>query len=51
MWFALLFSSMPLHLFFNSVVFTMLQANEYLVIPAPKNWLSGAVYDISGFID
>ncbi|OSS51455.1 hypothetical protein B5807_04020 [Epicoccum nigrum] len=40
---------MPLHLFFNSVAFTTLQANDYLVIPTTEAWMSGAPYDTSGF--
>jgi hypothetical protein len=51
LWVALLLSSMPLHLFFNSVVFTTLQANDYLVIPATEDWMSGAPYDATGFVD
>ncbi|KAJ8107251.1 hypothetical protein OPT61_g8998 [Boeremia exigua] len=50
-WLALLLSSMPLHLFFNSVIFTTAQANDYLVTPATEDWMSGAAYDTSGFID
>ena len=49
MWLALLLSSMPLHLFFNSVAFTTLQANDYLVIPTTEAWMSGAPYNTSGF--
>jgi hypothetical protein len=49
MWLALLLSSMPLHLFFNSVAFTTLQANDYFVIPTTEDWMSGAPYDTSGF--
>ncbi|KAF2023079.1 hypothetical protein EK21DRAFT_95203 [Setomelanomma holmii] len=37
----LLLSSMPLHLLFNSVVFTNLQANSYTVIPTMEDWLHG----------
>lgn len=49
MWLALLLSSMPLHLFFNSVAFTTLQANDYFVIPTTEAWMSGAPYETSGF--
>jgi hypothetical protein len=40
---------MPLHLFFNSVVFADLQANNYAVIPSMDDWLHGAPYDTSNF--
>jgi len=33
LWILLFLSSVPLHLLFNSVVFTNLQANEYAIIP------------------
>ena len=51
LWFALFLSSVPLHLLFNSVAFTSLQANEYMVIPTMEEWLNGAAYDTSGFVD
>ncbi|KAH7413703.1 hypothetical protein DE146DRAFT_600846 [Phaeosphaeria sp. MPI-PUGE-AT-0046c] len=44
-------SSLPLHLLFNSVVFTNLQANNYMVIPTMEDWLSGAPYNTSGLMD
>lgn len=47
-WSALLLSSVPLHLFFNSVAVTTLQANEYLVIPTTEEWMHGAAYNTSG---
>jgi hypothetical protein len=49
MWLALLLSSLPLHLFFNSVAFTTLQANDYFVIPTTAAWMSGGPYETSGF--
>ena len=50
-WFILFLSSMPLHLLFNSIVFTNLQANEYFVNPVTEDWLNGGSYDTSRFID
>jgi hypothetical protein len=50
-WCLLFLTSVPLHLLFNSVVFTNLQANKYAVIPTTKGWLDGGEYDTSGFID
>jgi hypothetical protein len=50
LWTLLLMSSLPLHLLFNSVVFTNLQANEYMVIPTTESWLHGAAYDSSNFL-
>ena len=44
-------SSLPLHLLFNSVIFTNLQANDYVVVPTMENWLHGAAYNTSGFKD
>ncbi|OAL04396.1 hypothetical protein IQ06DRAFT_267583 [Phaeosphaeriaceae sp. SRC1lsM3a] len=44
-------SSLPLHLLFNSIVFTNLQANNYIVVPTMEDWLYGAAYNTSGFID
>jgi hypothetical protein len=46
----LLLSSVPLHLLFNSVVVTSLQANEYAVVPTTEDWLHGGEYNISGFV-
>ena len=51
LWVVLFISSVPLHLLFNSVAFPSLQANEYMVIPTTEDWLHGASYDTSGFID
>ncbi|KAF2126203.1 hypothetical protein P153DRAFT_388946 [Dothidotthia symphoricarpi CBS 119687] len=51
LWALLLLSSAPLHLLFNSVVFTSLQANEYVVIPTMDDWLHGGVYNTSSFVD
>jgi hypothetical protein len=51
LWVLLVFSSLPLHLLFNSVVFTNLQANEYTVTPTTEDFLHGAAYDTSGFLD
>jgi hypothetical protein len=50
LWGLLMMSSMPLHLLFNSVVFTNLQANNYVVIPTKQDWLYGRRYDTSGFV-
>jgi hypothetical protein len=44
-------SSVPLHLFFNSVVFTNLQANNYFVVPTTEVWMQGGQYGVSNFID
>ena len=49
LWLLLLFASMPLHLFFNSVVFTNLQANEYVAVPMVDDWFHGAPFDTSNF--
>ena len=46
----LFMSSVPLHLFFNSVVFTRLQANEYSVVPVTESWINGDNYDTSNFV-
>ncbi|RAR13599.1 carboxypeptidase s1 [Stemphylium lycopersici] len=46
---ALFLSSVPLHLLFNSVVFTRLQANEYFVVPTTESWINGGTYDTSNF--
>ncbi|KAF2827095.1 hypothetical protein CC86DRAFT_292029 [Ophiobolus disseminans] len=43
-------SSLPLHLLFNSVIFTNLQANDYVVVPTMEDWLSGAKYNTSSFV-
>ncbi|KAI4685948.1 uncharacterized protein J4E88_003785 [Alternaria novae-zelandiae] len=53
LWILLFLSSVPLHLLFNSVVFTNLQANEYAVIPTTPDWVMSTqdVYDTSGFLD
>jgi hypothetical protein len=50
-WLALFLSSIPLHLLFNSVAITSLQGNEYMVIPTTEDWLNGAAYNTSGFVD
>ena len=42
LWVLLFLSSVPLHLLYNSVVFTNLQANR---------WLDGDPFDTSGFVD
>jgi hypothetical protein len=49
-WMLLMLSSLPLHLLYNSVIFTKLQANEYTVIPSMEDWLYGARYNTSGFL-
>ena len=49
LWLLLLLTSMPLHLFFNSVVFANLQANDYVVVPMVDDWFHGAPYDTSNF--
>jgi len=53
LWILLFLSSLPLHLLFNSVVFTNLQANEYAVIPTTPDWVMSTqdVYDTSGFLN
>jgi len=48
-WLLLLCTSVPLHLFFNSVVFAKLQANNYAVLPITDDWFHGAPYDTSNF--
>lgn len=50
-WVLLFLSSVPLHLLFNSVIFTNLQANRYVVIPTTEDWLHGGQYNTSGFKD
>jgi hypothetical protein len=49
LWLLLLFTSVPLHLFFNSVVFANLQANNYAVVPIMDDWFHGAPYNTSNF--
>lgn len=51
LWRLLFLTSIPLHLLFNSVVFTNLQANIYHVIPTMATWLQGQPYNSSGFLD
>jgi hypothetical protein len=51
LWLLFGISSLPLHLLYNSVVFTNLQSNSYLVIPTTEAWLHGGPYDTSGFLD
>jgi len=53
LWILLFLSSVPLHLLFNSVVFTNVQANEYAVIPTTLDWVTSTqdVYDTSGFLN
>lgn len=53
LWILLFLSSLPLHLLFNSIVFTNLQANEYAVIPTTPGWVVSTqdVYDTSGFLN
>lgn len=50
-WLLLFLSSVPLHLLYNSVIFTNLQANRYVVIPTMEDWLHGGAYNTSGFKD
>jgi hypothetical protein len=50
LWFLLVISTLPLHLLFNSVVFTNLQANNYNVVPTMEEWLYGSPYNFSGFL-
>ncbi|KAJ4375995.1 hypothetical protein N0V83_001275 [Neocucurbitaria cava] len=50
LWILLMLSSLPLHLLYNSIVFTNLQANNYVVLPTQESWLYGAPYDFSGFV-
>jgi hypothetical protein len=50
LWMLLMLSSLPLHLLYNPVIFTKLQANEYTVIPSMEDWLYGARYNTSGFL-
>ena len=45
----LFLSSVPLHLLFNSVVFTQLQANEYFVLPTMVAWIQGREYNFDNF--
>ncbi|KAF2846689.1 hypothetical protein T440DRAFT_405013 [Plenodomus tracheiphilus IPT5] len=46
-WFALFLSSVPLHLLFNSVIFTNMQANDYYVFSVTQAWLDGPGYNDS----
>lgn len=50
-WLTLCLSSIPLHLLFNSVAITSLQGNEYIALPTTEDWLNGAAYNTSGFVD
>jgi hypothetical protein len=49
----LFLSSVPLHLLFNSIVFTSLQANEYAVVPVTQDWQASdqTRWDTSGLLD
>ncbi|KAI8938163.1 hypothetical protein NX059_005828 [Plenodomus lindquistii] len=51
LWMGLFISSVPLHLLFNSVVFTNRQANDYMVLPVTQEWLDGAPYKTSNFVN
>ncbi|KAF2850823.1 hypothetical protein T440DRAFT_530336, partial [Plenodomus tracheiphilus IPT5] len=49
LWVLLMLSSLPIHLLFNSIIFTNLQANSYVVIPTDEHWLNGGSYDFTNF--
>jgi hypothetical protein len=38
LWVLLQLSSLPLHLLYNSIIFTNLQANRYVVVPGEETW-------------
>ena len=45
LWFALLCSSFPLHLLYNSVVFSSISVSEYRVFGVTSDFLTGAAFD------
>ncbi|KAH7122675.1 hypothetical protein B0J11DRAFT_437302 [Dendryphion nanum] len=47
LWLVLFLTSVPLHLLFNSVIFTNMQANNYIVIPSTEHWLQGGDFNSS----
>ena len=49
LWWLVAISSVPLHLMYNSAVFTTLSAQEYNVFSVTPNFLTGAPFDISEF--
>ncbi len=48
LWWLLGWSSVPLHLMYNSAFFSSLANNDYNVVFATEGWLSGATYNTSG---
>jgi hypothetical protein len=49
LWILLMLSSLPLHFLYNSVIFTNLQANTYMVVPGEEAWLRGGIYNFDCF--
>lgn len=47
LWWLLGLSSVPLHLMYNSAFFSSLATNDYNLVFATENWLSGAAYNTS----
>ncbi|KAK4993546.1 hypothetical protein LTR66_005998 [Elasticomyces elasticus] len=50
LWILLALSSIPLHLLFNSTIYLDLQSNDYTVITASEDFLTGAEWDTSGLM-
>jgi hypothetical protein len=51
LWVLLCASSVPLHLLFNSLIFSDLRFNNYKVVPTTEAWMQGGVYNTSKFFD
>ena len=49
LWWLIAVSSVPLHLMYNSAVFTTLSTHEYNAFLVQRNFLTGAPFDISHF--
>ena len=50
LWWLVAISSIPLHLMYNSAVFTTLSAREYTAFLVQRDFLTGTPFDISGFV-
>lgn len=50
MWFLIAVSSIPLHLMYNSAVFSSVSARDYRVFTVTRDFLTGAPFDVSGAI-
>lgn len=51
LWIALCFSSIPLHLVYNSTFYAAIATNDYNILYATEDFIEGAVYDKNKFPD